>query len=154
MLKERKKKILEDYYWKNKQIFEVCSIEVMDGIHDTFLSIYTVKDGHLGDYLFDVRNYSSFWDLELNVSGGIYSTFDVVGASCSIYYDVTQNLFTIHRFGNITQEDILKCTKYLMRNYYDSLMFNYRWTEPKEDEKFNFKENRIKKFFNRILNKI
>jgi len=154
MLKEYKKKLLEKYYFNNKQMFQVCSIEVMDGIHDTYLSIYTVKDGYIADYLFDIRNYDAFWDLNHTLDDKMYSKFDEVGASCAMYYDIKQNLFTIPKFGNLTKEEILKCTKYLMRNYFDSYcIWNYRWVEPNAETFSRTKPNRIARFFNNMLRK-
>lgn len=158
MLKEQHKKNLEKYYWNNKQMFEVSTIEVMDKEkgRDNYFSIYTIKDGRLKDYLFDIRNYNSFWDIERAGNDSCYSKFDSCGASCSIYYNARENLFTLPKFENITEEDIVKATKYLMRNHYDCwLIFNVKFMEPKDDDtRFDFKPNRIKRFFRKLTGQI
>ena len=86
----------------------------------------------------------------------LFKKSQIAFASCSIYYNARENVFSLPKFENITEEDIVKATKYLMRNYYDCwLIFNIRFVEPKDDDnRFNFKPNRIKKFFRKLTGQI
>ena len=151
---QRRAKEIEDYYWHNKQILEVTSIEEMNGKNDYCLSIYTIKDGALDTYLFDIQTYDAMWDLERTANDGMYSKFDIVRAVCAPYYHARNNTFTLHRFGQITKADIVKATRYYCRKHLESwLIFNVRFTEPGVAELVAPKSNRIKKFFYKLVGK-
>jgi len=136
---------LYDTYWRDKQKTWIASIEVMEGNNPVNgpLSIYTIntEEEWFEHYLFDVRNYGSFYEEVPRIKKSILYPrtldlkyrWDVVGASSSIFYNARERMYTIPKFTSITREDILRCFEHFKVNALDyCLLFNVRWYEFKE----------------------
>lgn len=139
-------KELDKAYWRDKQHLYVASIEVLDYNSPNAgpFSIYTInpKTGDFETYLFEVQNYNAIVEEIPHVEKSILYPekfdykwkFDVDKASCAVFYNARERLYTIPKFTSITKDDILRCFRHF-RKYSDSwLLFNVSWYDFPEEK--------------------
>lgn len=140
--KERKKlaKIVYNYYWKNDQHIYVTTDVVMDKDSCCLdICLYNQKEKYADKYLFEIRNYNAYSDVEL--VGSVYDenirwykTWDSVLACNKPYY--MDRVFLLPKFTGITKADILKATKKFVQEELDcGLLFNFEVITTEEDNK-------------------
>jgi len=139
-------KQIHKQYWDNDQRLYISSIEVMnyEGRSENGpLSIYSLNTKKEFDiYLFDVRNYNAFYEQVPTIRKSILypdnfeykEVWDSGLASSSMFWDVRQRIYTIPKFTNITQEDILRCFNHFRREVIGAYcLFNVSWHEFKDE---------------------
>jgi len=113
---KRLSKFIDQYYWKNDQRLLVDSMEVRDKENDFSLDIVLLnKIGKYEKYLFEIQTLNVFEEYHLT----IYSYFREnvlnrrsllwMSAHTPLYFN---KVFTLKKFGNVTDDDIINCTKY------------------------------------------
>ncbi|GAG58322.1 unnamed protein product [marine sediment metagenome] len=128
------KKIIEKNYWKNKQqlyISPTCIFDKKRDYHaDITLTDETGKE--YGTFLFEIMTLDCFVDYDYQ--GGVkfymkkqkWNEIDLINkASYTPFY--MDRVFTLKKFGNITEQDIYNCTDYLVHKILDIfLIFNIK----------------------------
>lgn len=119
-IKELAKYIVE-LYWKGKPRYKGIPGPQMLTV-DTFEDrTYDPKNNHgfdvcvsEGRFLFTISNYWVMSDMEKDLSGGYFKTWDSIKAASLPFY-IDQHFF-IKTWKPITEEDILRCTRYFLDN--------------------------------------
>ena len=126
------KKVIEKNYWKNNQRLYVTTDCIFDKKNDYHADIsLTDKEGkEYGRFLFEIMTLDCFSDYDYQ--GGVrfytkkqnwYEIDTINQASYTPFY--INRIFTLKKFGNITEKDIYNCTKYFMHKILDVfLIFN------------------------------
>ena len=137
MKKELKKlkKIVDKNYWKKKQFTYVAPHCIFNRQNDWHVDIMlTDEEGkEWGTFLFSIRTLDCLLYDGLDYIGGFKSYLTEQkfinvsnlneAAYTPFYMDQT---FTLKKFGNITEEDIYKCTDYFIHKVLDLFLFNIR----------------------------
>jgi hypothetical protein len=140
-------KQLDKEYWKNKQNLLISTIEVID--YNTPNSgpycVYTInpKTEEFETYCFEIQNYNAFYEDIYPIDKSILypekfeykQRFDSDKASCAVFYNARERLYTIPKFTSITREDVLRCFKHFTRKVLDGcFLWNISWHEFKEGQ--------------------
>lgn len=139
-LKEKNKLIkqIEKYYYSHGQRLILNTWELIQhNDQDCSFDIY-LADSNIG--LFTIQNYNGLRDLDIiNKSyfkESIYNaieTWDGVKASyLPLYYN---DVITLKTFKPITKKDIIKATRYFVREILDIWAFNFEFVKEKKDGK-------------------
>lgn len=132
------KKKLDKLYHQNGQHLYVTVECYFNRKNDWCADVYaTTKDGNPWNdksvYMFEVRTLDCFKDwrprhyntldthfTKIDYFKDLVETFDSVGASCApLYIARPYRLFTLKKFGCLTEEDLYKCTRYFTRKVLD-----------------------------------
>lgn len=116
-------KSIQKLYWKNDQRLYLNCYEDRESCLDTEVTIYACnKKGELIYYLFDILTIKMYWQEVSGITLGQDGTrFDPCFASIPYYYD-NQNWrrFTLKKSNKITEDEIIKCTRYFCKEILDS----------------------------------
>lgn len=132
------RKKLDKLYHNSDQFLYVTTHCYFNGRNDWHADIYaTPKDKYWTDkesiYLFDIQTLDTFKDWNPRGPSSIHThfrkidyvndqveTFDSVAASSApLYIGRPYRVFTLKKFGNLTEEDIYNCTKYFCSEVLD-----------------------------------
>lgn len=120
-MKKKLQKYIKKLYWQGKprhKGIQGPQLLIVDTFEDR---LYDPENNHgfdicvsEGRFLFTISNYWMMEDMERDLSGGWYKTWDSVQAASLPFY-IDQHFF-IKTWKPITEEDILKCTRYFLDN--------------------------------------
>lgn len=146
-LKELKKYVYK-YYWNwhgkgrkiSRQHLTVDTPEdrTYDPLHNYVLDVcmYDIDKKSIDKFLFTITNYKGFTELERTGGGDTYEVLDCVSIASRPYY--IDRMFFIRKWTTITDEDILKCTRYFIDKIlglkYKIWNISLRKQEPEEGE--------------------
>ena len=154
------KKVIEKHYWEHKQRLYVTTACIFNKKNDYHADILlTDKEGkEYGTFLFEIMTLDCFSDYDYQ--GGVRSytkkqnwyNIDIINqASYTPFY--MNEVFTLKKFGNITEQDIYNCTNYFIHKILDVfLIFNIKVKmQYREEKKITYPSNKRRKLMKNIF---